>query len=197
MDGRRVAGLMPERPRLGAAPALVTDRILHEAPPTRRLKMPWPGIATMAVQRDDPYGAFNFKVTIAPDSGGEIKAGFSDVSGLGTEVIHADDRVGTDPANHPRKVPLMHKASEVTLKRCLAGGLALFQWIDQVRQGKQDAKATVTIELMSEDRSAAVLGWKLSGAQPSKFTGSTLAAKRGTEVAMEELVLVCEDIGME
>jgi phage tail-like protein len=151
----------------------------------------------MAVQRDDPYGAFNFKVTITPGSGGEIRAGFSDVSGLGTEVTYADYRVGTDPANHPRKVPLMHKSSDVTLKRGLAGGLDLFQWIDQVRQGKQDAKATVMIELMSEDRSAVVLGWKLSGARPSKFTGPTLAAKGGTDVAMEELVLVCEDIGME
>ena len=151
----------------------------------------------MAVQRDDPYGAFNFKVTITPGSGTEIKAGFSDVSGLGTEVTYADYRVGTDPANRPRKVPLMYKANDVTLKRGLAGGLDFFQWIDQVRQGKQDARATVVIELMSEDRAAVVMTWKLTNARPSKYTGPTLAAKGGTDVAMEELALVCEDIGME
>jgi len=151
----------------------------------------------MAVQRDDPYGAFNFKVTITPGSGGEIKAGFSDVSGLSTEVTYADYRVGTDPANRPRKVPLMYKAGDVTLKRGLAGGLDLFQWIDQVRQGRQDARATVVIELMSEDRSAVVTSWKLINARPSKYTGPTLAAKGGTDVAMEELMLVCEDVSME
>jgi hypothetical protein len=70
----------------------------------------------MAVQRDDPYGAFNFKVTITPASGTEVRGGFSDVSGLGTEVTYAHYRNGTDPANRPRKVPLMYKANDVTLK---------------------------------------------------------------------------------
>jgi phage tail-like protein len=151
----------------------------------------------MAITRDDPYGAFNFKVTITPGSGGEIKAGFSDVSGLSTEVTYADYRVGTDPANRPRKVPLMYKAGDITLKRGLMGGLDLFQWMDQVRQGRQDARATVVIELLSEDRAGVVMSWKLINARPSKYTGPTLAAKGGTDVAMEELTLVCEDIGVE
>jgi phage tail-like protein len=151
----------------------------------------------MAITRDDPYGAFNFKVTITPGSGGEIKAGFSDVSGLSTEVTYADYRVGTDPANRARKVPLMYKAGDVTLKRGLMGGLDLFQWMDQVRLGRQDARATVVIELMSEDRAGTVMSWKLTNARPSKYTGPTLAAKGGTDVAMEELTLVCEDIGVE
>ncbi|MCU0889057.1 MAG: phage tail protein [Rubritepida sp.] len=151
----------------------------------------------MAVLREDPYGAFNFKVTITPSGGGEIRAGFSDVSGLNTEVTYADYRDGTDAPNHPRKVALMHKAGDVTLKRGLVGSLDLFKWIDQARQGKLDAKASVMIELMSEDRAQVVCAWKLTNARPSKWTGPTLAAKGGTEVAMEELALVCEDIGME
>lgn len=151
----------------------------------------------MAVLRDDPYGAFNFKVTITPGSGGEIQAGFSDVSGLGTEVTYADYRTGTDPANRPRKVALMYKASDVTLKRGLIGSLDLYQWIHLVRLGKQDAKATIVIQLMSEDRANVVMSWKLINARPSKLNGPTLAAKGGTEVAMEELALVCEDIELE
>jgi phage tail-like protein len=151
----------------------------------------------MAVQRDDPYGAFNFKVTITPASGTEVRGGFSDVSGLGTEVTYAHYRNGTDPANRPRKVPLMYKANDVTLKRGLIGALDLYQWMDQVRQGRQDAKATVVIELMSEDRAATVMSWKLTNARPSKLTGPTLAAKGGSDVAMEELALVCEDMEIE
>jgi phage tail-like protein len=151
----------------------------------------------MAILRDDPYGAFNFRVTITPQSGGEIMAGFSDVSGLSTEVTYADYRNGTDPANRPRKVALMHKAGDVTLKRGLVGSTDLFRWIDQARNGLLDAKASVVIELMSEDRTATVMLWKLTNARPSKYTGPTLAAKGGTEVAMEELALVCENIEME
>lgn len=151
----------------------------------------------MAVQRDDPYGAFNFRVTITPAGGGEILAGFSDVSGLSTEVTYADYRNGTDAANRPRKVALMHKAGDVTLKRGLIGSLDLFRWINLARDGSLDAKASVMIELMSEDRSQTVVAWKLTNARPSKYTAPTLAAKGASEVAMEELALVCENIEME
>lgn len=151
----------------------------------------------MATVRDDPYGAFNFRVTITPRSGGELRAGFSDVSGLSTEVTYAEYRDGTDAANRPRKVPLMYKAGDVTLKRGLMGALDLYQWMNQVRQGNMDARATVMIALMSEDRAETVMAWKLTNARPSKYTGPTLAAKGGSEVAMEELVLVCEDIEAE
>jgi phage tail-like protein len=83
------------------------------------------------------------------------------------------------------------------LKRGLIGALDLYQWMDQVRQGRQDAKATVVIELMSEDRAATVMSWKLTNARPSKLTGPTLAAKGGSDVAMEELALVFDDMEIE
>jgi len=151
----------------------------------------------MAILRDDPYGAFNFRVTINTQAGGEIMAGFSDVSGLSTEVTYADYRNGNDPANRPRKVALMYKAGDVTLKRGLVGSLDLYRWIDEARDGNLAARATVVIELLSEDRSATVMAWKLINARPSKYTAPTLAAKGGTEVAMEELAFVCEDIEIE
>jgi phage tail-like protein len=112
-------------------------------------------------------------------------------------VTYADYRNGTDAANRPRKVALMYKAGDVTLKRGLVGSLDLYRWIDQARDGNLAARATVVIELMSEDRSATVMLWKLINARPSKYTAPTLAAKGGTEVAMEELAFVCEDIEIE
>jgi phage tail-like protein len=148
----------------------------------------------MAVQRDDPYGPFNFRVTITPGTGSEIRAAFSDVSGMTNEITHADYRTGTDPVNHPRKVPLMHKAGDVTFKRGLIGATDLFTWVQAAKNGTIAAKASVVIELLSEDRSATVAQWRLTNARPSKWTGPTLAAKGATDVAMEELVLVCEDL---
>ena len=148
----------------------------------------------MATLREDPYGPFNFKVTISPQSGGEFRGGFSDCSGLSTEITHADYREGTDAANRPRKVPLMYKAGDVTLKRGLVAALDLWKWVDQVRKGKMDARATVVVQLMSEDHSAVVATWTLTNARPSKWTGPTLAAKGASDVAMEELTLVCEDL---
>ena len=151
----------------------------------------------MAQQRQDPYGSFNFDVTIKPDSGPDINGAFSDVSGMNAEVTHADYRVGNDPDNHVRKIPLMHKAGDVTFKRGLMGGLDLFQWITAAKSGNLAARATVTIHLKSEDRTTNVATWTLKKARPQKWTGPTLAAKGATDVAMEELVLVCEDITYE
>jgi phage tail-like protein len=148
----------------------------------------------MAVQRDDPYGPFNFRVTITPGTGAEIKAAFSDVSGMNAEITHADYRVGSDPVNHVRKIPLMNKAGDVTFKRGLVGSLDLFQWLKAAKDGTIAAKASIVIELLSEDRTATVATWQLTNARPQKWTGPTLAAKGATDVAMEELVVVCEDI---
>ena len=47
--------------------------------------------------------------------------------------------------------------------------------------------------LLDEARSP-VCQWVLRAAQPKKWTGPTLAAKGGGEVAMEELALVAERI---
>lgn len=151
----------------------------------------------MAIFRDDPYGAFNYKVTITPASGDEIRGGFSDVSGLNTEIQHADYREGTDAGNFPRKVLTTYKVGDVTLKRGLIGSLDIFKWVDKARRGEPDSKAAVVIELRSEANRETVATWKLLNARPTKWSGPTLAAKGGTDVAMEELVLLCEDIHYE
>lgn len=146
----------------------------------------------MAVFRDDPYAAFNFLVTITPRAGNEIRAAFSDVTGLTSDVTYADYREGTDARNHVRKIPTLYKVGDITLKRGLIGSLDLFQWLELVRAGRQDARATVVIQLRAEDGTD-VATWKLTNARPQKWTGPTLGAK-STEVAMEELVLVAEDV---
>ncbi|MCA9605981.1 MAG: phage tail protein [Myxococcales bacterium] len=147
----------------------------------------------MAEQREDPWAAFNYRVSITPKQGPNVLGGFSEISGLNTEITYAEYREGTDAENHVRKVPTISKMGDVTLKRGLIGSLGIFEWVDQVRRGDQNAEATVVIELFSEDHSTAVATWTLSGARPSKWTGPSLSAK-STDVAMEELVLVCEKI---
>lgn len=151
----------------------------------------------MPIARQDPYGAFNFKVTITPTEGEPIVGGFSDVSGLSTEVSYADYREGTDPLNAPRKIPTTYKVGDVTLKRGLLGSDNVWKWIKQVMEGKTGARSTVVIQLNAEDTKGPVFSWKLHNARPSKWTGPTLAAKGGTEVAMEELVFVSEHIEIE
>jgi phage tail-like protein len=144
--------------------------------------------------RNDPYGRFNFLVDLGPGDADAVAAGFAEVSGLEAEVVYAEYRNGNDPENHVRKIPTLHKAGDVTLKRGLIGDTRLFTWLEATRQGAVDRR-TVTITLLDEARRP-VCTWRLLGAQPRRWTGPTLSA-RGKDVAVEELVLVAEQVDLE
>lgn len=148
----------------------------------------------MAVPRDNPYGAFNFQVTVDRFGGDAtaVRAGFQEISGLGLEVTIAEYRNGNEKENHVRKMSGIYKASDVTLKRGVIGVTDFFDWIKAVRDGDQAVRSTVKIDLMNEENTGAVMTWTLTNAKPMKYTGATLNAKGGTDVAIEELVLSCE-----
>jgi phage tail-like protein len=86
--------------------------------------------------------------------------------------------------------------NDVTLKRGVIGSLNLYQWLDQIRNGDQNALKTVTVQLQNEDHSAVIATWKLMGSRITKHSTATLSAK-GTDVAMEEMTLAYERLEME
>lgn len=145
----------------------------------------------MAVKRDDPYAGYNFEV----DLGDGAVAGFSEVSGLSIELQTIAYREGSDRVNLVRKLPGLAKVSDVTLKRGVVGSLELYEWL---RQGVLGAaqKRRVVIRLMTEDRSAVAVTWKLIGAFPVKLTHGPLTAASNA-VAVEELVLTAEALELE
>jgi phage tail-like protein len=151
----------------------------------------------MATFRETPYSAFNYQVELEPGQGDKVDAGFSDVSGLNAEVTVAEYRNGNSKVNHVSKIPGIHKAGDVTLKRGVIGAQNLWNWLDEVRQGKLSAKRNVSIKLLSEDRSETVVIWRLKNAMPIKWTGPTLTGKGGGDVAIEELVLSVEMVDQE
>jgi len=142
--------------------------------------------------RTHPYGAFNFLVTI---DGADTLGGFSDVSGLSTEIAIAEYREGTDKPNHVRKVAGLHKMGDVTLKRGVIDSTQMWNWITEARNTGVAAQKNVVVNLLDEARNP-VQRWLLRGVIPMKYSGPTLAAKGG-EVAMEELVLSCEALEIE
>jgi phage tail-like protein len=141
--------------------------------------------------RDNPYGAFNFVVDLGDGVEGVV-AGFSDVTGLDTEIAYAEYRNGNDRANHVRKIPTLASAGDVVLKRGVIGDQRLFDWLKSVRDGTPEPR-DVTVSLLNEAREV-VLSWRLANAQPKKWVGPTLDARGEREVAMEELHLTVESI---
>ncbi len=148
----------------------------------------------MPTFRETPYSAFNFLVEIEAGQGQEVVAGFSEVSGFNAEVTIAEYRAGNSKNNYVTKVLGIHKSGDITLKRGVIGAQNIWEWLNMARAGELSAKRDVVIKLLSEDRADTVVTWKLRGTTPIKWTGPSLTAKGGGDVAMEELVLSVENI---
>ena len=149
----------------------------------------------MAVVRERPYVQFNFLVDLGTGTTDGPEAGFQEISGIGMEVTVAEYRNGNDKENSVRKITGLNKSTDVTMKRGVIGSLNLYQWLNQIRNGDQNAYRTVVIQLQNEDHTAVVQEWKLLRARIIKHTSGPLNAK-GTDVAMEELVLAYERLEM-
>ncbi len=150
----------------------------------------------MAVRRDRPYTEFNFLVDLGTGDTDGPEAGFQEISGLSQEVAVTEYRNGNSKENSVIKLTGLNKATDVTLKRGIIGSLNLYNWLNDIRNGNQNALRTVTIMLQNEDHSGTVQTWKLLRARITKHTSGPLNAK-GSDIAMEELVLTYERLEME
>jgi phage tail-like protein len=150
----------------------------------------------MAVERDRPYAQFNFLVDLGDGVTDGPRAGFEEVSGIGTSVDVIEYRNGNARENSVMKITGLNKVSDVVLRRGIVGASNLFQWLDQIRNGDQAALRTVTISLQSEDHTSTVMTWKLLRARIIKHTSGPLNA-RGNDVAVEEIVLAYERLEIE
>lgn len=151
----------------------------------------------MATERPNPYGNFNYLVDLGNGDTTSVKAGFQEVTGLNVEVTKSEYRNGNELKNHVRKFSSVYKVGDVTLKRGLMGAVDLYTWIDQVRTGDPSAKKSVSIQLRDESGNNTVMTWRLANAWLMKYTGPVFNAKTGTDVAIEEIVLTCEDLTIE
>ena len=150
----------------------------------------------MAVQRDRPYAQFNFLVDLGTGATDGPQAGFQECGEIGMSVDVIEYRNGNERENGVRKLTGLARYPDVTLRRGIIGSLDLYQWLNEVRNGNVAAYRTVTVQLLSEDHTSVVQAWKLLRARIIKHTSGPLNAK-GTDVAMEELVLAYERLEME
>jgi phage tail-like protein len=145
---------------------------------------------------DRPYMQFNFLVNLGggvdPTS---IEGGFQEVTGLSTELAQQDYRVGNAPHNNVIKLTGLNKAADVTFKRGIINPTALFDWLNEVREGSPNARRTMVVELQNSAHQT-VARWTLNEARPLKYTLGGLNAK-GNDAAMEELVVAYERLSVD
>lgn len=147
------------------------------------------------VFREDPYGGYNFIVTIngVSDDGNAVKAGCSEVSGLETEVTPIEYRNGNEDIT-VRKVPGLKKFTNLTLKRGMTGDIAFWNWIRTAMKGQvQRAQGSI---VMQNENQQEVLRWNFTRGWPCKFTGPGYNASNN-ETAFETIEICHEGLSMD
>jgi phage tail-like protein len=134
----------------------------------------------------DPYKNFRFLVELD----GIVQAGFSDVSGFGSNVEVIEYREGGDAAN-VRKLPGKVSYPDITLKWGITDSRELYDWHLAAVNGTIQRKNGSIILL--DDAAQEKVRWNFFGAWPSKWDGADFSAK-GNDVAIDTLTVSCERV---
>lgn len=133
--------------------------------------------------KDDPYGAFNFKVVIAQ----VVSAGFAEASGLVLETEVETFREGGWNSIERQLTGPVKFPSKVVLKRGVADEQDLWDWYQQVARGDVQRKEVAVVQLDSLGEE--LRKWTFRDACPTKWTGPDFKAQTAS-VAFETIELV-------
>jgi phage tail-like protein len=141
----------------------------------------------MALERVDPYQAFNFWVQID----GLHRAGFKTCSGLDTITGVTKYREGNDASLTQRQLPGLVSYTNITLARGISADRYLLDWRLRITKGFMLRK-NVSI-ILRDDAGNDKIQWDLRDCWPSKWAGPTFDATTDA-VAIETLELVHEGV---
>jgi phage tail-like protein len=136
--------------------------------------------------RTVPYHAFHFVIEI--DKIG--RGGFRECSGLDSTTDPVLYREGNDPTT-VRKLAGLTKYSDITLKWGSSDDVELWQWRQNVVDGKVERKPGSIILL--DEQGHEKVRWNFTKGWPSKWVGPGLNAT-ATDVAIETLVISHEGV---
>ena len=136
----------------------------------------------MAVARDSPYLASNFRVEFGERGGHNVDAGFC-------EVVFPDFVL-----RRPAKAA---SGANLILRRGVQGSLDLYTWFEEERRRAPRAKSRklhdLRISLLNEDHSATVMTWRFINVRPVRLSYSPLQSQ-ASEVLYETLELEFERV---
>ena len=135
-----------------------------------------------------PLPKFYFNI----DLGDGKTQGFSEISGLESEVKPIEYRHGDSKVFSPIKMPGLRSVGNVTLKKGIFAKDSIFwDWFNQT-QLNIIKRMTVVINLLDE-KAAPKMTWTLTNAWPTKVTGTDLKSD-SSEVAIESLEIAYETL---
>jgi phage tail-like protein len=134
-----------------------------------------------------PLPKFHFQV-----EWGGTKIGFSEITGLQTEIEVIEYRDGASPEYSKVKMPGMQKFNNITMKRgVFQSDNEFYEWWNTVKMNKIQRR-DLTISLLNEEHEP-VMVWKVKNAWPAKIESTDLKAD-GNETAIETAEVVHEGL---
>jgi phage tail-like protein len=150
---------------------------------------------------------FRFRISLYDDEGGRLcSANFSELAGLEMTMEPRTIAQGGENWGEVQRVGPT-RFSPVVLKRGVTESKKLWNWLVATTRGAQyGQRARAVIEVMDraiaqeedegEGTETIVMTWHLTQVLPTRFKGPDLSST-ASQVAIEELTLVYEDITLE
>jgi phage tail-like protein len=146
--------------------------------------------SSVDTSREDPLLGFHFALEVS----GVIKGYFTHVSGLSSENELVETKVVSDKGIQTVLLqPGRLKWNPVTLKRGVTSTLDIWDWRQQVVDGKvKDARKAASI-IAFDQSLVPVARWDMVQAWPSKVSGPEFDSTTGN-VMFEEVTIVFESV---
>ena len=142
-------------------------------------------------KREDPLVAFKFGLEIE----GKLSGYFTQVGGIGSETEVITQKVVNSETGETiiNQIPGRLSWTPITLKRGVTSSMDIWDWRQQVVEGKVDtARTNCSIVAYSQDN-AEIARWNLENAWPSKVTGPEMDAG-STNYMIEDVTIVHEGV---
>jgi phage tail-like protein len=142
--------------------------------------------------REDPLVAFKFGLEIE----GKLSGYFTSVGGIGSESEVVEHKIVDSDTGETiiQKIPGRLTWTEVSLKRGVTSSVDVWEWRQQVVDGKIDDARTNCSIIAYNQANEEIARWNFENAWPSKVTGPDMDSG-GTDYMVEDMTIVHE--GME
>ena len=139
--------------------------------------------------REDPLVAFKFGLEIE----GKLSGYFTTVGGIGSESEVVEHKIVNPDTGETiiQKIPGRLTWTEVTLKRGVTSSIDVWQWRQEVVDGKVDDARTNCSSIAFNQANEEIARWNFDMAWPSKVTGPDMDSG-GTDYMVEEMTIVHE-----
>ena len=136
---------------------------------------------------ENPLVAFKFGLEIE----GKLAGYFQTVSGIGSESEVIEHKVVDDGTGETiiQKIPGRLTWSDITLKRGVTSSVDVWEWRQEVVDGKVDDARTNCSIIAYNQTNDEVARWNLESAWPSKIAGPEMDSG-GTDLMVEEMTIV-------